>query len=890
MKNYLSLILLCIPSVVAAVTPDEALTFLYSTLSLPDKADYKEEFYRRNVEAAFKAKEEMPWGKDVPDREFLHFVVPVRVNNENLDLSRETFYEILKERVKGMSMKDAILEVNHWCHEHVTYQPSDARTSSPLSTMNQAVGRCGEESTFTVAALRSIGIPARQIYTPRWAHTDDNHAWVEAWADGEWHFLGACEPEAELDLAWFNTPASRGLLMNTNVPGDYDGPEEVLLKDPLSTRINVTANYAPVAQLPVKVVNADGTPANGAKVSFCIYNYAEYYPAVTKTADDTGETSLTTGLGDMFVWATDGTNFGFAKGSAADYVAAPVTKGSKIAAPISKQPLTIVLDKNANYEGIVEYNIIPPASAATSPGVSPDQRAANDRRLAREDSIRHAYTATFATPESAAKAAVKLGLDQDKLTKILIDSRGNHRTIEQALECLDPVRRSMAVDLLMNVSEKDRRDIPMNVISDHVVKVIGYGLDPDDDNYTEDPDFMGMEKNCFDKYVLNPRIENETLTAWRTDLRSKFSDEQLTRFRKNPVLLVEWVRDSIEAVPEENPQRLRMCPGSVVRERRADPLSRDIFFVALARTAGIPARIDPVTGATQYVATPYLNPKLQPDWVTVDLDEKVSMTTPLGDSSTSTKGKPSTLKINFSPEGYVTDPKYYSQFSLSRIIDGTPVLLEYPEEATVETLFSTPAEIQPGQYILTTGQRLADGGVLARSEFFNIEPGENVVRDLTIRQDNASVSVIGSLNAENIYHDIASDMDKSLLSTTGRGYYVVALVSPSHEPSAHMLNDISALAKEFEESGNKIMVLFEDKDKAERFDKTLFPNLPSTVVLGIDNDGSTRNEIVESLHLNAPADPIVVIADSFNRIVWVSTGYGVGNGDRLLSTLRSLKE
>ena len=100
-----------------------------------------------------------------------------------------------------MSMKDAILEENHRCHERVTYQPSDARTSAPLATIRSAYGRCGEESTFTVAALRAIGIPARQVYTPRWAHTDDNHAWVEAWADGKWYFLGAYEPEAVFNLA-----------------------------------------------------------------------------------------------------------------------------------------------------------------------------------------------------------------------------------------------------------------------------------------------------------------------------------------------------------------------------------------------------------------------------------------------------------------------------------------------------------------------------------------------------------------------------------------------------------------------------------------------------------------------------------------------------------------
>lgn len=76
-------------------------------------------------------------------------------------------------------MYEAALEVNHWCHEKVAYRPSDSRTSSPLATVLSGYGRCGEESTFTVTALRSVGIPARQCYTPRWAHTDDNHAWVE---------------------------------------------------------------------------------------------------------------------------------------------------------------------------------------------------------------------------------------------------------------------------------------------------------------------------------------------------------------------------------------------------------------------------------------------------------------------------------------------------------------------------------------------------------------------------------------------------------------------------------------------------------------------------------------------------------------------------------------
>ena len=172
----------------APLTEREALDFLYAYMPMADSADYSRAFYERNVQATFRARSEMAWGNRVPDLLFKHFVLPLRVNNENLDSSRIVFYRELKPRVEHLDMKDAILEVNHWCHEKLTYQPSDARTLSPLAAVRSSLGRCGEESTFTVAALRAVGIPARQVYTPRWAHTDDNHAWVEAWADGQWYF------------------------------------------------------------------------------------------------------------------------------------------------------------------------------------------------------------------------------------------------------------------------------------------------------------------------------------------------------------------------------------------------------------------------------------------------------------------------------------------------------------------------------------------------------------------------------------------------------------------------------------------------------------------------------------------------------------------------------
>ena len=367
-----------------------ALEFLYQYMPLADVTDYEPQFFLDNVRISMKARNEMPWGKDVPELLFRHFVLPLRVNNENLDDSRTVFYGELKDRIKHLSMADAILEVNHWCHEKVTYRPSDGRTSAPLTTVRSAYGRCGEQSTFMVAALRAVGIPARQVYTPRWAHTDDNHAWVEAWADGRWYFLGACEPEPVLNLGWFNAPASRAMLMHTRAFGDYNGPEEVMLRTTNFTEINLTSNYAPVAQVNIVVKDKEGRAVDNARVEYKIYNYAEFFTAVTKYTDKNGQSSLSAGIGDMLVWASKDGKYGYQKASFG-----------------KDKTLTVVLDHDAvsdSKETVARkqtIDIVPPAENAKMPEVTDEMRKENLRRFAYEDSLRKAYTSTFLTLEQA---------------------------------------------------------------------------------------------------------------------------------------------------------------------------------------------------------------------------------------------------------------------------------------------------------------------------------------------------------------------------------------------------------------------------------------------------------------------------------------------------------
>lgn len=816
----------------------EALEFLYAYMPWPDMANRTPQYFLDNVRVSLQAKAEMPWGKIVPEREFRHFVLPVRVNNEDLDNSRTVFYEELRERVKGLSMKEAILEVNHWCHEKATYRPSDGRTSTPLSTVSQAIGRCGEESTFAVAALRSVGIPARQVYTPRWAHTDDNHAWVEAWADGQWWFLGACEPEPLLNMAWFNLPASRGMLMSTTTFGYYDGPEEIIGRTAINTTINVTQNYAPVSEKTVVVLDENSNTVKDATVMFMLYNYGEYYPVSTKKSDADGKAHIVSGMGDMVVWATDGRHIGIAKLS-----------------PNAEGPLTVTLNLDNTCVETFEFNIVPPKPSAKLPSPSTEEVAANEARKQYEDSVRNAYTSTFATDASARALAAELGIDPDKTSKILVESRGNHTAIATLLREAKPELRPTILDILSAVSEKDRRDIPMDVVTDRLY------IEP-------------QPTPLFTQYVLNPRIDNEGLEPFAGSFLRDMNPADVKAYRANPAQWVEWVKCNIAFDGVWNPGKLRIHPAAVWRVRKADALSRSIFFVASARAMGIPARIDQVTGKTQW--------HNGTDWMTAEFETDASE---IATNATST----GEVEFSYTQVGRIDDPKYYVHFSISKIENGVPHLLEFDEDATLNWLNNNYRRFDEGQYILTTGQRMADGSVLAYNKFFNVAAGETTRVPFTLRQDTTAVQVIGSFNSENLFTD-TNGQERSLLSATGRGYYALVYAAPNHEPTSHVLNEISTLTDAFEADGRKIVLLYADADKLNRANPTANFKLPDNVVIGHDIDSRILNELKVNLKLEGNELPVTIIADTFNRVVYVSQGYTIGTADRLLDILTRVKE
>jgi len=522
----------------------EAMEFLYAYMPYSDLANYEPDFFLNQVDYAFRAREEFPWGETVPEDIFRHFVLVPRVNDENLDSARMVFFNELKPRLEGLSMHDAVLEVNHWCHEKVAYRASDERTAGPLATMRTGLGRCGEESTFAVTAFRAVGIPARQCYTPRWAHCDDRHAWVEVWVDGEWHYLGACEPEAELDMGWFTVAASRAMMVHTKAFGRYHGDEEVVHETPLYSELNLLSHYAKTRRITAVALSADGKPLKDVIVRFKLYNYSEFFTIFETRSDAKGEASMTTGYGDLLVWVTDGKrSYGYAKIN--------VRRTDRVKVYMNRTADDMFVDQVEMVLPVADSSRIRVASAAALD--------ANAHRLVQEDSIRNAYISTFVNASTLDQwIDVNENLSRAQALELMTKAEGNYFEIAKFINTHTTYCEGLYLyDYLSSFSDKDLREITAATLEHHLTLYDGT-----------------MPEDVYKKGLMPARISNEKITEWRG--------------------LGQFVEPAVDDTG--NYYNCPISPLGVERMKVADKHSRDIYYVAAMRANGTPAYLDQATG------------------------------------------------------------------------------------------------------------------------------------------------------------------------------------------------------------------------------------------------------------------------------------------------------
>ena len=784
-----------------------ALKFLYTTMPLSDVGNYGVSSFLDYAEHGVFLWENSPYVKKMPEEIFLNYILYHRINTEEILDCRSIFYEDLKDRIQGKSMAEAAIEINYWCAEKATYHTTDNRTIAPINVYRSGYGRCGEESTFTISALRSAGIPARQVYAPFWSHCDDNHAWVELWCDGKWYFTGACEPEPILNKGWFTNASSRAMMVHSRwfdkiVPEN----EDVNGIEGNAMVLNQLRRYADVKEVSIRLKKPDGTPAAGTRLSLEVFNYSQFLPIAHMVTDEKGEIHVTTGKGSLHITVMqDGL---WAEG-------AIDTRKEDI--------LELTLKEFAIPEGWQNFDSIAPIDTPVNTDQpTEEQKEERDRRLAEALKIRTAKVEAF-IPDWKVDFVDKAGENKEVCEK-----------------------------LMSVLTDKDRIDAKPAVLKSHVDTALHLK-----DAYPE---------NIYYSYVLNPRVFNEVMTDYRGAIAAAFTEEEKAAFREDPKAIWSWIEENIKVCPEAEQESVYFVPTASLKIRKSSELSRHILFVAIARTLGVPARLNPMDGAMEY---------LMPDSVKQGAEAYEN-----SKFQAVIAGKAKEARLVFTDGGLTWT--YNQNWSIARLEKDGYLPLELEDLSWENGKLAIEAD--PGIYRILTGNRLPNGNVFGKSLTFSVEKGEEKTVELSSREAklNDMLEDIAILP----FNLLEKDGTKvPAADVTRGGRKILFWLEVSKEPTEHILNELMEKKEAFEKY--KENLLFIIKKEEDLNDPTLSrcrAALPGIPVL-YDTFTENINTLGRRMYVDPEKLPLILVTSGELNGIYATSGYNVGTADMLLRIL-----
>ncbi len=192
----------------------EGMAYLIAYMPERDLKTLNAAFLLINNSYAYRAREQYPWAKALPDSIFLNDVLPYVSLNEKREAWRPDFYQRFGKYVEGCKdIREAIEAVNRHIRDEVQVDYNTRREKpdqSPFESIRQHMASCTGLSILLTDAFRAVGIPSRVAGTPNWHDERGNHNWTEVWADGKWYFTEYYYP-GQLDNAWFFADAGQAV-------------------------------------------------------------------------------------------------------------------------------------------------------------------------------------------------------------------------------------------------------------------------------------------------------------------------------------------------------------------------------------------------------------------------------------------------------------------------------------------------------------------------------------------------------------------------------------------------------------------------------------------------------------------------------------------------------
>ena len=789
-----------------------ALKYLYMTMPCSDMGNYSFEIFLDYAKNSVRIWHESEGVKLLPEDIYLNYVLYHRVNEEEIAPCRTLFAEEISKFMEengnetllsGFNRKKNAIEVNYWCAQEATYHCTDDRTLSALTVYRRGNGRCGEESVFTVNAMRSIGIPSRQVYAPKWSHCDDNHAWVEIWNDGEWYFLGACEPLPILNKGWFTNASSRAMMVHSRWFDQAESGEEKIGTDGMVTMLNELSRYAAVTEFSVKVEDEEGRPVSGAEVSFQVLNYAEFSPVAEGVTGEDGTCSFTTGLGSLAVQIS--------RDGQCECVFADTREQKQI---------RVIFGKNAGQKDVWEaVDMIAPVDTPVNTDMpTAEQTAEGNIRLEKAAARRTAKTEAWVNPEC------------EKFLQGCFTEENTEDEEEGILR----------EELLNVLTEKDRTDCRAEVLEEHLRFAMPYEEE--------------LEHSVFVNYVLNPRIDDEVLMKYREVIENTFSEEEKLCFRENPASIWTEVDKRINSIPERERASVITTPAGCLKTEVGSILSKKILFVAIARTLGIPARLNPEDRSMEYRKDGRFIPVLP------EAEKNCHIVLKAGDG---------------------TQWKYFQNWSMAKLENGTYTSLRLGGLLWKGDLLE--AHLEAGTYRITTSNRLPNGNMFAYVYYFSVDAGDKKEISMILRQADLEDMLE---NIELPEFQLRKDEDGNEVvqasELTAEGKHILMFLEESREPTEHILNEMMEQPEEFRKICSRILFVVQSqtalKDPTISKALSMFPEIQ----VYYDCFADHIELLGRRMYVDHEKLPLIIVTSEKLNGIYATSGYNVGTGEMLL--------
>jgi hypothetical protein len=707
-----------------------------------------------DLKAALETREKFPWGRNLSQADFCRYVIPVRIDDEPLQRYRRWMMQKLAAAVKNcQTAEEAALEVNLWLGQRVTYQPTDWRDQGPLTTISCGFGRCGEETILLVAALRCVGLAARMVYVPFWAHCSDNHAWVEVRTETKWKYMGACEPDAALDRAWFDEPVLRAPVLLANV-GEVDSTELGAVKGRRLWQLNTTENYMTPCHLKATFPK-DWTAQD--KLSLAVFNYGGIRP-ILRLEPSGGTPAVDIGIGDFVL-------LGLHNGKL--FLQTITTH--------SGETLVVPADPAVGLPN--EFTLCYPVPKRETRG--PSSETWQWRLKMARSQLELAQKEKNEVPKWLADLAKPSDSTLSHFLGIFQKAPGNADVLRKGYEGKSRAEQRLFVELLDCLSEKDLREIDAATLKDYF------------DGAVHALSRFESKVDSLRKYVISPRIGWEPTRPWRLSLEEAMGKVPAGTFierAKKVNALVAGKIGMMDGVRAVDP--FTAWQAECISEKLAPALA-----CGMLRIAGVPAH---VTSGKEWVtfyngeAWKPLYPA-HPEQLGIAKDEE---------KTRDWFEKPATVRLTC--PGSVGKVDFEETFDLVRLVDGWPddraeAILDYEIADSTATVKAVP-----GDYLLTWGLRNGRGDARVGERQIHLESGETHDEYLPLSRPPEAEVVVADTGTISVGIPFMADNDAlALRDFMAAKPLLILVVAVNHEPSTHM----EKMAQELVKEGHSILIL-----------------------------------------------------------------------------------